>query len=51
LQLADLIAADQKLLTIEKAKALLPHPIGPFGQRLNDVLWSKVNEYGHYFLV
>ena len=50
LQLADLIAADQKLLTINEAHRPLPHAVGPFGIRLSQVIENKVNRYGRYFL-
>jgi hypothetical protein len=50
LQLADLVAADQKLLTVQEAKRTMPHPIGPFGQRLNRAVAGKVNRYGRYLL-
>ena len=51
LQLVDLIAAEQKLLTIEEANRPLPRPIGPFGTALNEAIAGKVNRYGRYFLV
>ncbi len=50
LQLADLVAAEQKLLTIERAGKPLPRRIGPFGQRLNETIARNVNRYGRYLL-
>lgn len=50
LQIADLIAAEQKLLTVEENKRPMPHPIGPFGQQVNAVINGKVNQYGRYLL-
>jgi hypothetical protein len=50
LQLADLVAADQKLLTVQEAKRPMPHAIGPFGRRLNAVVARKVNRYGRYLV-
>ena len=50
LQLADLVAADQKLLTVQEAKRPMPHAIGPFGRRLNAIVARKVNRYGRYLL-
>jgi hypothetical protein len=51
LQLADLLAAGQKLLTVQEAGRPIPHEVGPFAQRLNDAVGGKVNEYGRYLLV
>jgi hypothetical protein len=51
LQLADLKAAEQKLLTLQECRRVLPHPIGPFGQALNTAIESKVNRYGRYLLL
>lgn len=50
LQIADLIAAEQKTLTVQEAGRPLPRAISAFGQRLNDAINPKVNQYGRYFL-
>jgi hypothetical protein len=50
LQIADLIAAEQKALTVQEKGRPLPRGISAFGQRLNDAIASKVNRYGRYFL-
>jgi hypothetical protein len=50
LQIADLVVAEQKALTIQESGRLLHRAIGPFGRRLNDALATKVNQYGRYFL-
>lgn len=50
LQLADLIAAEQTLLTAQEAGKPMPRAIGSFGQRMNDAIRHKVNQYGRYFL-
>lgn len=51
LQLADLLAPEQKLLTIREARKPEPRRIGAFGQALNEVVKGKVNQYGRYLLV
>jgi hypothetical protein len=50
LQIADLIAAEQKALTVQEAGKPLPRTIGAFGQRLNDAIAMKINQYGRYLL-
>ncbi len=50
LQIADIAAAEQKLKTlVEKGNPVFRKP-GPFGNRLNEALESKVNKYGRYLL-
>jgi len=51
LQLADLLAMEQKLLTIGNCGRPMPRPIGSFGQALNNAVAGKVNQYGRYLLV
>ena len=51
LQLADLLAAEQKLLTVEESGKPMPRRIGRFGQALNEAIEGKVNQYGRYLLV
>lgn len=50
LQIADLIAAEQKALTVQEAGKPLPRAIGAFGDRLNNAIAAKVNRYGRYLL-
>jgi len=50
LQLADLIAAEQKSLTIKESGKPEPRRIGRFGQALNKAVKGKVNRYGRYLL-
>lgn len=50
LQIADLLAAEQKSLTVQEAGKPLHRAIGAFGQRLNQAIEPKVNQYGRYFL-
>jgi hypothetical protein len=50
LQISDLVVAEQKALTVQEVKKPLHRAIGPFGQRLNDAVATKVNQYGRYFL-
>jgi len=50
LQIADLVAAEQKALAVQEAGKPLPRVISAFGQRLNDAIASKVNQYGRYLL-
>jgi len=51
LQLADLLAVEQKLLTISNSGRPMPHPIDSFGQALNEAVAGKINQYGRYLLV
>ena len=48
LQLADLVAAEQKLLTIQENDLPAPRPISTFGQKLNSIIQPKINPYGRY---
>lgn len=50
LQIADLVVAEQKALTVQEAGKPLPRAIGAFGQRLNNAIAMKVNQYGRYLL-
>ncbi len=50
LQIADLIVAEQKALTVQENGRPLPRAIGAFGQRLNNAIGTKVNQYGRYLL-
>ena len=50
LQIADLVAAEQKMLVVEESELPLSSPIGPFGERLNDAIRLKVNRHGRYLL-
>lgn len=51
LQLADLVAPEQKLLTVKESGKPEPRRIGRFGQALNEAIAGKVNQYGRYLLV
>lgn len=50
LQIADVLAHGQKLLTIQEAKKPLPRQISTFGKQINDVANKMVNDYGRYML-
>ncbi|MBI2166551.1 MAG: DUF3800 domain-containing protein [Chloroflexi bacterium] len=50
LQIADLIAAEQKLLTVQEKGRPLPRNIGEFGEKVNKAIEGKVNQYGRYLL-
>jgi len=50
LQIADLVAAEQKALTVQVTGRPLHRAIGAFGERLNEAIARKVNEYGRYLL-
>ena len=50
LQIADLVAAEQKAQTLLDNHRPIPSPQGPFGRRLNQVLQRMVNRYGRYLL-
>jgi len=50
LQIADVLAHDQKLLTIQEAKKPLIQKIGLFGQQINTAAGKMVNRYGRYML-
>lgn len=50
LQIADLIAADQKKLTVLESDGPDSMPIGAFGEKLNHAVGGKVNRYGRYLL-
>lgn len=50
LQIADMVAAEQKLLTVSEATLPLPRTIGAFGARINEAIEAKVNQYGRYLL-
>jgi len=50
LQIADLLAAGQKLATIEKEGKPLPRPPGRFTKQLNSIIQPMINEYGQYLL-
>ena len=46
LQIADLLAAEQKALTVQEHHLPMPRPIHSFGQRVNDAIANKVNDNG-----
>jgi len=51
LQIADIVANEQKLLTIEEDKKPLPRPISSFGQQINKAITRMVIlPYGRYML-
>jgi hypothetical protein len=50
LQIADLIAYGQKVLTVEENHRPYHKPISRFTKMLNDAIQPKVNRYGRYFL-
>lgn len=50
LQIADVLAHDQKLLTITEAKKPLSQKLGAFGQQINNAAGKMVNSYGRYML-
>lgn len=50
LQIADLIAAEQKMLTITERNKPLSAPVGPFGNKVNQVINGKVNRFGRTML-
>ncbi len=50
LQIADLLAAEQKALTTQEVGKPMPREIAAFGQRINEAIAPKVNQYGRYLL-
>ena len=50
LQIADIIAAEQKILTVQEAKGIAEYPIGAFGQRINAAIHAKVIPGGRMLL-
>jgi hypothetical protein len=50
LQLADLVAFGQKVLTVTEAEKPLARPPSDFTNRMNAAIQSKVNRYGRYML-
>lgn len=46
LQIADMLAPEQKLLAIQESRGAAHRGIGPFGQRVNEAIAGKVNDYG-----
>ena len=50
LQIADVLAHGQKLLTILENNKPLPRPISAFGSQINNVANKMVNDYGRYML-
>lgn len=50
LQIADLVAADQKAELLAEQGKPVASPIGPFGAKFNQVLRRMVNRYGRYLL-
>jgi hypothetical protein len=44
LQIADLISADQKMLTVQEYEKPLAYPIGPFGLKINRAIRGTVNQ-------
>ncbi len=50
LQIADLIAAGQKLLTIEENGRPLPRPLSKFTKQINSTIEPMINRYGRYLL-
>ena len=50
LQIADLLAHEQKLLTVQESVGRTSASIGEFGAKVNLVISGKVNRYGRYLL-
>lgn len=50
LQIADLVAADQKAETLQRYERPTASPLGPFGRRLNQAIQHMVNQWGQYLL-
>ena len=50
LQLADLVAFGQKVLTVTEAEKPLAQPPSDFTNRMNAAIQSKVYRYGRYML-
>ena len=46
LQIADLVAAEQKILTVQEALGVDTYAIGRFGERINSAISGKVRSYG-----